>query len=555
MAERAISSQYDEVYERFEWQEAWDQFEGERDGQFNVGYEVLGKHVENGMAETMAIRIVDVDTGAVEELTYGDLDRRVGQFVTYLSERGLSPGDRVAGMLEPRPELYATALGCWCGGFQYVPLFSLFGPEAVNYRLDDADVKAIVTSSAHVEKIDPGTAESLEYVLLVDGDAGAVDGAGELARPFDAIGQCDADYDVADTEPDDVCTIQYTSGTTGPPKGVKARHAGLVNLYPAFRWAADQRPEHRYFSTAPPAWSYGLFGSTAYPLHVGMGTTAYRGQITPEAVVDVLQEYDVTNFFAPPTLLRQLIGSDLDFDAVDHALEVVVTAGEPLDPQTVTWVQDTLGTKIVDHYGFTEMGMIVNNYVFDDWEVKPGSMGKPCPGFEVRVFDLEEDRELPQGEVGEIAVRTDAFPGIRGYLNRPEKTEEMWGREWVRSGDLGRVDEDGYFWFEGRADDVILSAGYRIGPTEVENSVMNHEAVAEVAVAGLPDDERGEVVAAFVRPVEDVTPSDDLAEEISDHVREDLSKHEYPRQIHFVEEFPRTASGKVKRFELRDEYA
>lgn len=540
---------YEEIYDDFEWKQAWDEFEGKRDGRFNLGYEILGKHVERGVDDELAIRIIDVDENDVEELSYADIDRKAGQFINYLRDLGMIPGDRIAGMLEPRPELYVTAIGCWLGGFQYVPLFSLFGPDAVNYRLDDADVRAIVTSSTHVGKIDFDTAEALEYVLLVDGE----EDEGQI-REFGAAGEYDTDYEIADTHADDTCTIQYTSGTTGPPKGVEARHAGIITLYPSFVWAADQRPEDEYFGAAPPAWSYGLFGCTAFPLHRGMGTTAYRGQITPGAVVDILEGYGITNFFAPPTLLRQLIGSDVDFGSVDHDLRIVVTAGEPLDPTTVTWVRDTLDATIVDHYGFTESAMVVNNYAFDDWEVKPGSMGKPCPGYDVRILDPEEDTELPSGEVGEITIRTDAPFAAKGYLNRPERTEEKWGGEWLRSGDLGRIDDDGYFWFEGRTDDVIISSGYRIGPTEVENTVMNHESVAEVAVAGLPDQERGEVVTAFVKPIDEAEQSEKLAEEIKTRVREELSKHEYPREVYFVEEFPRTASGKIQRFELREEY-
>lgn len=541
---------YEEIYDSFEWADVWEAFDGESDGWFNLGYEVVGKHVDEGRDDDLAVRIVDVDEGSAEELSYGELDRRAGQFINYLEDLGLSPGDRIGGMLEPQPELYTTIIGCWLGGFQYMPLFSLFGPDAVNYRLDDAEAKAIVTSPTHVDKVDIDGIESLEYVIVVDGETD--DGS---LRGFDVIDAYDPDYSVANTHADDTCTIQYTSGTTGPPKGVEARHSGIVQLYPSFVWAADQRPADAYFGAAPPAWSYGLFGCTAFPLHRGTGTTAYRGRITPDAVVDVLETYGITNFFAPPTLLRQLIGSNVDFEAIDHDLRIVVTAGEPLDPSTVEWVQNTLDAKIVDHYGFTEGAMLLNNYAFDDWVVKPGSMGKPCPGYDVRILDREADTEVPQGEVGEIAIRTDAPFAAKSYLNQPEKTEAKWGGEWLRSGDLGRIDEDGYFWFEGRADDVILSSGYRIGPTEVENAVLQHEAVAEVAVTGLPDDERGEVVAAFVRPTEDAEPSAELAEDIKTRVREELSKHEYPRVVQFVEAFPRTASGKVQRFELRDEYA
>lgn len=541
---------YESVRDSFEWQDAWGAFEGTKDGMFNLGHETVGKHATGETRDRFAVRILDMEGRGAEELTYGDLDDLAGRFINFMHDLGLSKGDRVAAMLEASPALYGTVIGCWLGGFEFVPLFNLFGPDATNYRLDDADVKAIVTAEEHRNKIDPDEADSLEYVITVNDDPEP----GPLLREFAETETYSSDYEVAQTAPDDPAAIQYTSGTTGAPKGVMIKHRMLVPLYPAFTWAADQRPEDNYFGAAPPAWSYGLYGCTAYPLHTTMGTTSYRGEFNPERFVQALRKYEITNLFAPPTLLRQLSNIPI-WDDLNHNIRIVVTAGEPLDPSTVEWVEDTFGSTIVDHYGFTEGSMFINNYAFDDWEIRAGSMGKPAPGYDVRVLDLKDDEEVPQGEIGEIAIRTDAPVTSDTYLNMPEKSEEKWGGEWLRSEDLARMDEDGYFWFEGRADDVILSSGYRIGPTEVENTILDHRAVSEVAVIGLPDQERGEVVSAFIVLDDDYEAGEGLKDEIQQYVKRKLSKHKYPREVHFLEELPRTASDKVQRYKLREEHA
>jgi acetyl-CoA synthetase len=284
-----------------------------------------------------------------------------------------------------------------------------------------------------------------------------------------------------------------------------------------------------------------------------MGTTNYRGKFEPHPFIDVLEEYDFTNMFAPPTLLRQLSQSNIDFGDLEFDLSLVATAGEPLDSNTIQWAQETLDAKIVDHYGFTEGAMAINNYAFDDWEIKPGSMGKPAPGFDVRVLEREGNIEANVDEVGEIAVRTaDTCLNATGYLDMPKKSEETWGGEWIRTGDLGRIDEEGYFWFEGRADDVILSAGHRIGPTEVEDSLLNHEAVSEAGVVGLPDEKRGEIIAAFIILRGGYDGTKELKEDIQHFVREELGKTKYPRQVTFLDELPKTNSGKIRRKELRE---
>lgn len=530
---------YEQACQNYRWGQAWQKFEGCREGTFNAGHEILGKHADE---ETLAVRIVDFDSEAVTELSYAELHDDASRFANYLENLGLSNGDIVAGLLSPMPELYTTISGTWLGGFVYMPLFELFGPEAVNYRLEDAQASVVVTTPDHREKIDESI-ESLEAVIVVGGDADAV--------TFEDVAECDTGYEAAETTVDDDAIIQYSSGTTGDPKGVRKTHKFLVAQHPYSTYAVDFRSDDNYFGGAPPAWSYGLNMCLARPLHLGIGTTMYRGEFNPEAFVDVLEEYEITNLFAPPTALRMTADADLDFESREFDVRVIATAGESLDSNTVEWGRDTFGVDILDHYGFTEGGMVVVNYPFDDWEVKPGSMGKPTPGFDVEVLELNETTPVEAGEVGELAIRnTDKPSPTVGYLNLPNRSAEMFEGEWMRSGDLARVDDDGYFWHEGRADDVIISSGYRIGPTEVEDSLMKHDAVAEAAVVGRPDEKRGEVVTGYVQLSDGQDPSPELADEIKQYVRTHLSKHEYPRRIEFVGEFPRTSSGKIKRKDI-----
>lgn len=539
-----MPSTYDEVFDAFEWQDAWDAFDGSEDGQFNLGYEAVGKHRDS---DSLAVRIVDLEHDTVEERSYRELYERASQFAHFLDDVGLERGDRVAALLPTQPELYAAFVGSCLAGKVYVPLYTLFGPEAVNYRLDDSDAKVVVTTTEHREKIDAAQHESLKEIVVIDGED-------ESTTTFDSLENYEATYDAAETHADDIGMLQYTSGTTGNPKGTKIMHKAPVSVYPYIKHSADMREGDNYFGLAPPAWSYGLIPSTASPLSLGIGLTTIRGQFEPEGFIDVLREYEITNLFATPTAYRQLRQVETDFSALDLDVRHAYSAGGPLDSTTTRWGEEAFGSPIQDNYGLTEIGMPINNYRFDDWEMKPGSMGKPMPGFTVDVLDLEQDKPVAQGETGEIAIHKDSPVWAVGYLGLPEASEEKFGGTWIRTDDLARIDEDGYYHYEGRADDVIISADYRIGPTEVEDSLMGHEAVAETAVVGLPDEERGEIVAAFVVLTDDADPTDELARDVQQHVRDRLSKHEYPKKIEFVNQLPKTETGKIQRYQIREDY-
>lgn len=537
-----MSETYKQVRESYNWDDAWENFDGEKKGKFNLGHEVVGKHSEK---EDVAVRILDFDTDSVTEMSYKELADEANQFANFLEGLGLEQGDVVAGLLSPQRELYATIVGTWLGGFVYMPFYELFGPEAVNYRLKDSNANIIVTSKKHVGKVDESI-DSLEEVVIVDG--------GDAQTTFEAVATHDTQYEPAETTVKDDAVIQYSSGTTGDPKGVVKGQSLIVAQHPYSKYAVDLRESDNYFGGAPPAWSYGLNMCTARPLHMGIGTTTYRGGFDPESFVVALDKYEITNIFTPPTALRMTANADIDFDDYSFDIRIIATAGESLDSNTVEWGRDIFGVDILDHYGFTEGGMVVVNYPFDDWEVKPGSMGKPTPGFEVELMELDEDKAVEPGDTGEISIRlTDKPVSSKEYLNLPEKTAEMFEKTWMRSGDLARVDDDGYFWYEGRTDDLIISSGYRIGPTEIEDSLMKHEAIEEAAAVGMADQERGEIVAAFIKLADGYEPSPELATEVKESVKSRLSKHEYPREIEFVKTFPRTSSGKIKRSKILEE--
>ncbi|WP_254538182.1 acyl-CoA synthetase [Halomarina litorea] len=545
-------SAYDAVSDLYDPEAGWDDLVtvGDRTG-LNLGEEALGRH---GDSDRTGLRIRDFESGETETYTFAELDAAANRVANYLvghTERG----DRVGAMLPARLELYAVVFGTLKAGRVYVPLAPVFGPDALNYRLDDSGAAVLFAERAGLEAFDPEAAPSLDRVVLVGDGEGTRGGdmGGATVEPYPVVEGHGDEFDAVDTHPADPFTVTYTSGTTGQPKGIPSAHRSPVRLHSYIRHVVDLRSDDVYFVAASPAWSYGLQMGTIAAGLVGTAIGCYRGRFDPDAFFGTLDDFGVTNAMVPPTALRQSRGAGVDLREYDVDLRVLLSAGEALDAETVRWCEEGLGAPPQDAYGLTEAGMLVCNYAFGDWEVRPGSMGKPIPGRTVALLDEAGD-PVEQGEVGEVAV--ERHPEDSGeYWGRPAASARRFGGRWLRTGDLAREDEDGYWWYESRADNVIVSAGYRIGPEEVESTLMNHEAVVEAAVVGVPDETRGERVRAYVTLREGVAGDEELAEEVVGFARRELSKHEYPREVRFLDELPKTATGKIQRAVLADRAA
>jgi acetyl-CoA synthetase len=487
----------------------WELFDGGRE-RLNIGHECLDRHAAD--PGRVAVRIAHAD-GRDEAFSFRELSEQSSRFAHWLEARGIGPGDRVAIMLEPSRAFYVALFGAMKRGAVAVPLFTLFGPDGLRLRVDDCGPRLLVTNE---EKA--GIARDLEGLEVVVADEGL---AAELAGFPDR-------YTTA-TKPDDLAIFQYTSGTTRElPAAVKHTHRAIVVVMIAALYGTGIRPGDRFFCPSSPAWGHGLWHGTLAPLALGVTTGAYAGKFDPVRLLQALQDYAVTNLSAAATHYRMVKGSGVAGE-FRYAIEKLSYTGEPIDSATLEFVDRTFGVPVCSMYGTTEVGVILVNYPgAKDYLVKPGSLGKPIPGGEVEVQDAE-GRPCPPGRIGEIKVkRRDA---------------------WFLTKDLGHTDEDGYFYHDGRADDVIISAGWTMSAVEIEDVLLKHPDVREAAVIGVGDKLRGQVVKAFV-----VSPRSDegFARELQDFTRLRLSQHEYPRQVSLVAELPKTAAGKVNRKVLRD---
>lgn len=544
-----FESTYEAVYELYDMDDAWEELvSGGAETVLNIAEEALGRHRDVG---EVGLRLKDFTTGDSEQYTFAELAGAAGGVANYLDAH-VSDRARIGAMLPAQLELYAVVFGTIGAGRVYVPLAPVFGPEALQYRLGDAGAELLFTTPDHLDKLDRGALPNLETVVVVgDTDRDAIDGI--TIDPYSMIRDQPAAFETVDTHPRDIFSITYTSGTTGQPKGCPSRHrATLERVHPYLEFAVDLRSTDHYFVAASPAWSYGLVAGTLCAGLRGTAIGCYRGPFDPEQFIETIDEFNVTNLMAPPTALRQLRASPVEPGNYEVDLRVLMSAGESLDAETVEWCHHHLGAQPQDAYGLTEGGMAVCNYPFDEWEIKPGSMGKPAPGFDVALINDDDEMVVCPDEVGEIVIKRRADAGGE-YWGNPEESIEMFSGQWLHTGDLASRDDDGYYWYHSRADDVIISAGYRIGPEEVEATLLTHPAVSEAGVIGIPDETRGERVKAYVSLVESTTPSDETAAELISYARETLSKHEYPREIEFVDELPKTASGKIQRAALRSD--
>ncbi len=492
----------------------------------DVAHLVCDRHDPDAVAFTF----LDADLTA-HDLTYGELAERSRRMATVLAEEGVERGDRVPVLMGKRPELLVTLLAIWRLGAVHVPLFTAFATGAIQVRVEGSEARLAVTEPDQRSKLDP--LEGLS-VLEVGPE---LDARLEAASPLEssvAVGGEGAMLQL------------FTSGTTGKPKGVGVPVRALASFHCYMELGLDVSEDDVFWNAADPGWAYGLYYGILGPMVARRRNLMLSSGFTPESTVAVMKARGVTNFAGAPTMYRALSKSGL-VDGI--TLRRASSAGEPLTPDVVSWAVERLGTEVRDHYGQTELGMVINNHWGADVRrpLRDGSMGQPMPGYSAGTVE------------GQIAIDVPASPLLwfTGYVGSPEKSAERFSPDgrWYLTADTGTVDEDGYFFFTARDDDVILAAGYRIGPFDVESVLITHAAVQDVAVVGRPDPEgvRGEVVEAFVVLAPEATASPELATELQALVRDRYSKHAYPRTVHFVDELPRTPSGKIQRFLLRQQ--
>jgi acetyl-CoA synthetase len=534
----APSRDYDALYRQFRW---------ELPATYNIGVEVCDRWAA-AEPDRLALDHVRPD-GRRESITYGWLRDTSNRLANALAAHGVARGDRVAILLPQAPEVAAIHVAIYKLGAIALPLASLFGIDALTYRLQNAGVKAVLCNASGLAKLAAIRAELPALALVVSLD-GAADGALGFA---DLVARASSDFSPVATGPDDPAMMIYTSGTTGPPKGALHAHRVLLGHLPGIELPHDffPQPGDRFWTPADWAWAGGLLDCLLPSLHYGVPVVARRfDKFDPEEAFDLMAKAAVRNAFIPPTALRMLRSAPNPRGRHALALRTVGSGGESLGAETYEWGKSALGLVINEFYGQTECNLVLASCAHIGVS-KPGAIGKPVPGHAVAVIRPDGSPCTP-GELGQVAIRRPDPVMFLEYWGQPQATRAKFIGDWMTTGDQGLVDEQGYFTFVGRDDDVITSAGYRIGPGEIEDCLIRHPAVALAAVVGKPDPLRTEIVKAFIVVKSGVEPTGALAAAIQDFVRTRLSAHEYPREVAFIDEMPMTTTGKVIRRLLRE---
>ncbi|UCG16228.1 MAG: acyl-CoA synthetase [Phycisphaerales bacterium] len=529
---------YDDVCESFQWRVP---------EIYNIGIDICDKWAHQRYRLAL---IYEEESGQVQKYTFWDLKRLSDRLANVLRAGGIGRGDRVGILLPQCPETALAHIAVYKVGAVAVPLFTLFGTDALEYRLGNSEARAIVTDGANLDKIRQirNGLPNLETVLLTQGEK--AEGTVEF---WESIDKASPAFESVETRADDPALIIYTSGTTGPPKGALHAHRVLLGHLPGVELPHNflPREDDLFWTPADWAWIGGLIDVLFPSLHHGIPVVAHRARkFDPEAAFDFIARHGIRNAFMPPTALKLMRQVKDPKSRHDFQMRSIGSGGETLGAELLDWGKETMGVVINEFYGQTEANLLVSNCA-EIMEVRPGSMGRAVPGHTVEVVD-EAGKVVPAGTVGEVAVQRPDPVMFLEYWRNPEATEAKFVSDWCRTGDLARKDEDGYFWFVGRTDDVITSAGYRMGPVEIEDCLMKHPAVGVAAVIGRPDELRTQIVKAFIVPNPGVTPTRELEDEIKEFVKVRLAAHEYPREIEFVEALPLTATGKIMRRELRE---
>jgi acetyl-CoA synthetase len=544
---------YQEVRQGFSWRAVRDELSGLPGGGMNLAHETVERHAIGEHADKIAFRFLGPEKN--RDITYRDLSRQTNRFANVLNQLGVGKGDRLFVLTGRIPSLYISVLGSFKKGVVVSPLFSAFGPEPLMTRLNLGEAKVLVTTELQyrrkVEKM-RDQLPHLKFVLLVSDEGKPVSNLPGTLDYNQLMAEASDHFDIVPTQPEDMALLHFTSGTTGTPKGAVHVHGAVLTHWATGKFALDLHPNDIYWCTADPGWVTGTSYGIIAPLLHGVTSIVDEAEFDAERWYRILQEQKVTVWYTAPTAIRMLMKAGED-PAKKHSfpmLRFIASVGEPLNPEAVWWGKETLGLPIHDNWWQTETGgiMIANTPAFD---IKPGSMGRPLPGIEAFIVDNdgkgsvtiidEPDRE------GELALRSGWPSMMRAYLNSEEKYRKCFVGDLYLTGDLAKRDKDGYFWFVGRSDDVIKSAGHLIGPFEVESALMEHPAVAEAGVIGKPDPVVGEIVKAFVSLKAEYEPSEELRMELLGHIRKKMGAVIAPKEIDIVPSLPRTRSGKIMR--------
>ena len=528
---------YEEICANFKW---------DIPAQYNIADDVCDRWADD--PDRVALVYEDVNKN-IRSYTFADIRKFANQLANTLRAYGLERGDRVTLLLAQDPECAIGHVACWKAGMVSGPCSVLFGSDAISYRLNDCGARVLVTDSANFEKVHAirGDCPSLERILVIDGQP-------EGSENFwTAIENASDEFENVRTASDDIAWISYTSGTTGMPKGSVQPHRMMLGHMPSLEFIYDFFPQDKdaLWSPADWAWMAGLMDVIMPGWFHGckVVATAMKG-FDAEDAYRILAQHEITLALLTPTMLKLMRQVPDPLSRHNLKLRAVLSGGEAVGAGLLEWAQSELNIGINEGFGQTECNVILGNNG-NVFTIKPGSLGKPTPGSDVRIID-DNGNEVAPGVEGHIACKRPDPVMLLEYLNKPEATREKFIGDWLITGDVGHMDEDGYFWFHGRGDDVITSSGYRIGPSEIEDALLKHEAVQMAAAIGIPDAVRTEIIKAYIILAPGFTANDALNDELRDSVRSRLAKHEVPKLIEFVESLPMTTTGKIMRRELRE---
>lgn len=538
---------YEETYQNFDWKEAEKNFTWYETGKVNAAYEAIDRHAEGFRKNKIALYYRDQNRE--EKYTYKEmkeLSNKAGNVLKQFAD--VQKGDRVFVFMPRTPELYFVVLGAIKLGAIVGPLFEAFMEGAVRDRLEDSEAKVVVTTPELLERVPVQELPSLKHVVVV----GETIPEGDYIDFLQEMKEASKDLQIEWVDRSDGLLLHYTSGSTGKPKGVLHVHNAMIQHYQTGKWVLDLKEDDIYWCTADPGWVTGTIYGMFAPWLLGATNVIVGGRFSPEYWYETIEKYGVTVWYSAPTAFRMLMGAgdelvkQYDLSTLRHILSV----GEPLNPEVIRWGAKVFNNRIHDTWWMTETGgQLICNYPC--MEIKPGSMGKPIPGVKAAIVD-DQGNELPPYRMGNLAIKKGWPSMMRAIWNNPEKYESYFiNGDWYVSGDSAYMDEDGYFWFQGRIDDVIMTSGERVGPFEVESKLVEHPAIAEAGVIGKPDPVRGEIIKAFVALRDGYEPSDELKEEIRLFVKKGLAAHAAPREIEFRDKLPKTRSGKIMRRVLK----